>query len=196
MNPMIQMERREDARYGTLFHKRLDEIRRVGAGVKRYSPNERTMMAAQLTTLIKEDSNPVLRANATRALGNFPAPLASIGIGLAMADDDFEVRIAATEACRVQNDDTSRQRLVALLQDDRLDVQLAAIKQLAEFEQHPTTIAALGEFLDHENPVLQARAVETLSQTSGRDYGDNLKIWKQFVLGRNPPIAPKGSFDP
>ncbi|HIF31926.1 MAG TPA: HEAT repeat domain-containing protein [Planctomycetes bacterium] len=195
LNPMIQLERHRDSQFVTPFHERLDEIHRVGlaAAADQYTPDEQTMMASELTAIISEDSNPVLRASATRALGHFESSLASTGIGLAMADDDAEVRISATEACGDQFDEQALQRLIALLRDDSTDVQISAIKTLADFP-HPTTIVALGEFLDHDDPALQVLAVKSLKQNSGKDFGNNLDLWKKFIQGGDPVEPPKGAF--
>jgi len=194
LNPvLVWSEWPDDERYVVPFHQRLDEIRHVGDSVHRYSPQEQSDYSTQLTAVIRDNKNSIMRAEATRAIGHFPSSLASTGIGLAMADEDATVRIAATDACRWQADDASRQRLTAMLQDESIDVQLASIKQLGDF-RHESTIAALGEFLDHTDPAVQVQAVNSLRTASGRDYGTNLSLWKGFVRGENPPIPPKGSF--
>lgn len=194
LNPvLVWREWPEDDRYVVPFHRRLDDIRRFGEDANRYSPSEQATVANQLTALIRENKNAMMRATATRSVGRFPSSLAGTGIGLAMADDDEIVRIAATGACRWQADEASRQRLIALLQDESIDVQLAAIKHLGGFP-HPSTVSALGEFLDHKDPAVQVEAITALRTASGRDYGTNLALWRSFVRGEDPPVPPKGSF--
>lgn len=194
LNPvLVWQEWPEDNRYVVPFHRRLEDVRRYGESADSYSPSDQAAVANQLTALIRENKNAMMRAEATRSVGRFPSSLAGTGIGLAMADDDEIVRVAATEACRWQADEASRQRLIALLQDESIDVQLAAIKQLGAFP-HATTVSALGEFLDHKDPAVQVQAITALRTASGRDYGTNLALWRSFVRGENPPVPPKGSF--
>lgn len=194
MNPvLVWREWPEDDRYVVPFHRRLENVRQFGDDADRYTPGEQVTVANQLTSLIRSNKNATMRATATRAIGQFPSSLAAIGIGLAMADTDATVRVAATEACRWQADEASRQRLIALLKDEDVDVQLAAIEHLGGFP-HPATVTALGEFLDHADPAVQVQAVDALRTASGRDYGNNLSLWRSFVRGEDPPIPPKGSF--
>ncbi|MFT5471621.1 MAG: hypothetical protein ACI8UO_006756 [Verrucomicrobiales bacterium] len=193
MNPVLVLrEWPEDDRYIVPFHQRVEEIRRIGYGAEQYSPEEQLSVATQLTDLIRESKNPLLRATATRSLGRFPSSLASTGIGLAMVDEDWAVRVSATEACRWQADEAAQQRLVAMLKDESVDVQIAAIRELSNFPGG-TTITALGEFLDHTDPAVQIRAIDSLRTVSGRDYGNNFALWRSFVRGENPATPPKGS---
>lgn len=193
LNPvLVWQEWPEDERYVVPFHRRLDEVRRIGDAADRYSPTEQVRLSDQLVSIIREDRNALMRATATRAIGRFPSSLAGEGIALAMADEDWTVRVAATEACRWQADDSGRQQLIALLGDENLDVQIAAIRQLGDFP-HATTLTALGEFLDHNDPAVQVEAVEALRTASGRDYGNDLSLWRSFVRGENPPLPEKGS---
>jgi hypothetical protein len=47
-------------------------------------------------------------------------------------------------------------------------------------------VAALGSALEDRDPALQYLAMESLKQVSGRDYGQDSRLWKQYVQGQTP----------
>ena len=66
-----------------------------------------------------------------------------------------------------------------------MDVRIAAARELRRF---PDRVAyeALGLALQEDDPALQYRAVESLKEASGKNYGNNLQAWQQFAEGKDP----------
>lgn len=62
---------------------------------------------------------------------------------------------------------------------------MAAARELRRF-QDPLAYQALGLALQDEDPALQYRAVESLREASGKDYGNDLQAWQQFAQGQDP----------
>jgi HEAT repeat protein len=60
------------------------------------------------------------------------------------------------------------------------DVRLAAAQALGE-TKNPAAVAALGEALADTNPAMQYRAVLSLQQATGKNFGDSVERWQQYV---------------
>ena len=69
------------------------------------------------------------------------------------------------------------------------DVRLAAAKALGE-TRNPAAVPALGEALADADPAMQYRAVLSLKQATGKDLGNSVDRWQQYVKGEQPAPAP------
>ena len=69
------------------------------------------------------------------------------------------------------------------------DVRLAAAKALGETKNREA-VAALGEALDDSDPAMQYRAVLSLKQVTGKDLGNDVNRWQQYVKGEPPEPTP------
>jgi hypothetical protein len=187
LNPVLRRQWREDEKILPSFHTHLKRIRALEHQASSMPPEEQRRVAGELTRLIREDRNTLLRTAAVRSLGAFPKELSREGIQVAATDSEPRVREAACTALARMGDPASVGMLAAMVQnDDNLDVRLAASQQLGQFSD-PLAIQALGAALDDPNPALQFRAVQSLERASGRDYGRDLELWRAYVRGENPP---------
>jgi HEAT repeat protein len=73
----------------------------------------------------------------------------------------------------------------ALRNDVDGDVRLAAAGALGE-TKNPAAVAPLGEALADPDPAMQYRAVLSLKQTAGKDLGNSVERWQQYVKGELP----------
>ena len=189
-NPYYRHQWREDQKYGQTFHQQREEIRQLGAEAGRYSEPEQARLCQELVKLIREDPNPLLRQTAVTALAAFEHPDAESGLQIGLADADPAVRAAACRAWAARGGDRALTRLAeALGSDTDQDVRLAAARELARFSD-PVAVRALGAALEDDDPALQYRAVQSLKKASGRDFGDDVGAWRQFVAGQEPPPRP------
>lgn len=190
LNPILRRQWKEDEALGPTFHAHVRRVRDLQFQAARMPPEEQRRVAAELTTLIKEERNTLLRCTAVRSLAAFPPELSHEGIQLAATDNNPRLREAACDGLGKLGDPAAVGTLAALVRDDELDVRLAAARQLGRFPD-PRAVAALGTALDDPSPALQLRAVEALRNSSGRDYGENLELWRAYVRGENP-APPEG----
>jgi len=186
LNPYYRQQWAEDDRILPSFHVHLAGIRKLESEAARMPPAEQRRTADELTRLIQEDKHVVLRTAAVRSLGAFPLELAKRGILLAAADPDARLRAEACTSLRKLGDAESIGLLVALVENDsELDVRIAATRALSG-AQDPRAFQALGLALDDTDPALQYRAMQSLGESSGRAYGNNVALWKAWMRGENP----------
>ena len=76
----------------------------------------------------------------------------------------------------------------ALRSDVDADVRLAAAEALGE-TKNPAAVAALGEALSDSDPAMQYRAVLSLQQATGKDFGTSVERWQQYVKQQRPQGA-------
>ncbi len=106
-----------------------------------------------------------------------------------MSDADTHVRVAACEAWGKRGDAEAVKLLAEALRSDvDADVRLAAAKALGE-TKNPEAVAALGEALSDADPAMQYRAVLSLERVTGKDLGNDVSRWQQYVKGEHEPAA-------
>jgi len=181
-----------DEKDGPTFHTRLGELSSLRDGAARLNETEQARVAQQLNQALAEDPSPLYRIEVVRVLGTLSTPFAAEGLRRAIQDDDASVRIAACEAWTNRGGQEALQMLGHVVGSDTdLDVRMAATRALANFED-PAAVRALGLALDDPDPALQHRAVQSLREVTGEDFGNNVPDWRNFVRGepvrrRDPP---------
>lgn len=173
----------EDEKYGPTFHTRLEELSSLRDGAAGLNEAEQARVAQQLNQALVEDPSPLYRSEVVRVLGTLPTPVAAEGLRRAIQDDDTGVRIAACHAWADRGDQEALQVLGHIVGSDTdLDVRMAATRGLAKFND-PAAVRALGLALDDSNPALQHRAIQSLKDVTGKDYGNSVPEWRRFVRG-------------
>ena len=117
-------------------------------------------------------------------------PAADAILKAALSDADTHVRVAACEAWGKRGDAQAVKLLAEAMRSDvDADVRLAAAKALGE-TKNPEAVTALGEALADTDPAMQYRAVLSLKKVTGKDFGDDVDRWQQYVKGE-PPGRPR-----
>jgi HEAT repeat protein len=186
INPYLQHQWAKDEQFGPTFHRRLADFRGLRESAARLDLMKKELLANDLNRVLVTETNPVLRAEITGVLGELAIPATIEGLQAAVADTDKDVRIAA---CRAWSKLGPTQAIPVLTQmmdrESDVDVRLAIITELGRF-QDQTVTAALGRALDDGDPAIQFLAVQSLKSSTGRDYGDSVPAWRDFVQGREP----------
>jgi HEAT repeat protein len=170
---------------------RIAQLRILSDSAAKSSPEERKRISDQLASTIREEKDPLIRLEIIRTLGRYPGESADAILKAALSDDDVQVRIMACAAWGKRNDAQAVQLLSESLKADvDMDVRLAAARALGE-TKNSAAVPALGEALNDSNPALQYRAMLSLKATTGKDLGNDLQRWQQFVKGE--PIGPPPS---
>jgi HEAT repeat protein len=168
---------------------RIAELRKLadnaGGGAE-----EKAKTSAKLAAAIRKEQDPLMRMEIVRALGRYPSPEADEVLKAALSDDDPAVRQAACEAWGRRADKTAIDLLGETLRGDvNIDVRLAAAKALGS-THNPAAMKPLAEALDDANPAMQYRAMLALREATGKDLGNDVARWQQYVKGELPEPKP------
>jgi HEAT repeat protein len=165
---------------------RIAKLRALSAAASEATPEQRNQVSEQLATAIRAEKDPLIRLEIIRTLGRYPGPAADTILKAAMSDSETPVRIAACDAWGRRRDAQAVTLLAEALRSDvDSDVRLAAAKALGE-TKNPAAVAPLGEALSDSDPAMQYRAVVALKQATGKDLGDSVQRWQQYVKGELP----------
>ncbi len=193
LNPYTRKQWTEDEKMGPTFHQQMAELRDLKKSARSLGPAEQSRIASQMTELVRNDENPLIRAGSVRVLGEIANVAALPGIQAASVDPEAQVRIAACEAFGRRGDADAAQALALLSSnDDDTDVRLAAIAALGNCQQQQA-VQALSVALDDSNPAIQNRAVQSLKSSTGESLGDNVAVWRAYVHGEPSPVQPAAS---
>ena len=178
----------EDEQTRPSLHARLEELEALRSRAGSMSEAEQAQIAANLSRSVADDPTPLYRAHAVRTLGELSTPAATEALRAALHDRDASVRIAACAAWGGRGTEDAIPVLAEVLSKDaELDVRIAAARALENYRT-PDVVPALGIALDDSNPALQHRAVQSLEAVTGKDFGNSVPAWRQYV--RNGAVDP------
>lgn len=193
LNPLLRKKWEEDERFGPTFHRRLADLQGVRSSAAWLAPEKKQEIANDMARLFAAETNPVLRTEMVGILGELGIPSAFETMRLAVADADEDVRIAACHAWGKLGANEAVPVLKELMEREAdVDVRLAAIGELGHYPEQGA-LEILGQALDDNDPAVQYLAVQSLKTSTGRDFGDSVPAWREFVQGREPQAPPAPS---
>ena len=170
--------------------KRISELQKLSETAAGKTADEKLKISGELAASIRAEKDPLIRVEIIRALGHYPGTAADAILKAAMSDTEMNVRVAACEAWGHHGNPEAVALLSEALRSDvQSDVRLAAAKALGE-TRNPAAVPALGEALADADPAMQYRAVLSLKQATGKDLGNSVDRWQQYVKGEQPKPAP------
>jgi oligoendopeptidase F len=180
-------------------YKRKKLIQLKGQKGATVSDSDKEILVAQLMVEYRTSPDPNMRREAVDAMAKIPHPKRDQYMKEILTDSDPFVRLSALEALGKTYNGT-RQELASLLietskQDTDKDIRLTAIRLLAHSFPKPTgknientpdeietmIIQALAEALYDKVPAVRYEAMQSLHKITGKDYGNNIDRWIQFV---------------
>jgi HEAT repeat protein len=165
-------------------------LRELGKQAPASTAEQAQRTSELLAAMLPKERDALIRVEVVRALQKYQTPTASAAIVSAMKDQETDVRVAACEALGRRGGPESVTVLVGALRGDvDVDVRLAAARALGQ-SHDPAAIQALGGALDDKDPAMQYRAVLSLKSATGKDFGNDVKLWQQYVKGEMPDTAP------
>jgi hypothetical protein len=168
---------------------RLAALQKLSDNAAWKRPPERRKIAGQLAAAFFVEEDELLRAEIVRTMVKFPGPGTDAVLRAAIDDKEAEVRLAACEVWAKRGGAEATMLLTARLEGDLdKDVRLAAAGGLGLLKD-PGAVAALGKVLDDADPAMQYRAVLSLQQNTGKDLGNDVNQWRQYVKGETPKPA-------
>jgi HEAT repeat protein len=154
------------------------ELRRLADAAPKETPAERERMSALLAQSLRNELDPLVRAQTIRTLGAYRTTTADVGLVAGLADTDSGVRTAACETWGKRGGPEAARRLAEVVASDTdIDVRLAATRGLGMVGD-PSAIEGLSLALDDPNPAMQHRAVRSLEKVTGRYHGQDVAAWK------------------
>lgn len=161
-------------------------LKKMAAEASKATPEQQKRQSELLATAIQKERDPIVRAEIVRTLEKFPTPTSRRVVESARKDPDPDVRVVACEALGRRKDPQAVTLLGETLGSDvDTDVRLAAARALGQ-TRDPSAVAALGNVLEDPDPAIQYRAVQSLRETTGKDFGNDVNRWRQFVRGEVP----------
>jgi HEAT repeat protein len=171
----------EDEQTKPSLHARLEELEALRGRASGMSEAEQAQIAANLSRALADDPTPLYRAHVVRTLAELSAPAATDALRGAVHDKDPSVRIAACAAWGRRGTEEAIPVLAEVLSKDaELDVRIAAARGL-ENSHSPDVVPALGLALDDSDPALQHRAIQSLEAVTGKNFGNSVPAWRQYV---------------
>ena len=163
------------------------------------SSSAKTKAAPQLEEAFFAEDDPQLRAELLRLMGQLNVPPSETLVERAKSDDEPSVRLQLCHLLAKSPAGSATQVLADLaLNDTNQDVRQAAIKALGRLRD-PHASEVLAKLLRNRDPAIQYLAVQSLKQTTGKDFGMDLKQWEAYVYGNSqaddgqPALAEKTS---
>ncbi|MFV2067543.1 MAG: HEAT repeat domain-containing protein, partial [Pirellulales bacterium] len=140
---------------------------------------------------LRNETDPLVRERIIHTLAELNTPAAAALLRAGLNDADPDVRIACCKGVGGHRDTESLTALTEVLRhDEDIDVRLAATRTLGAFRD-PAAVSAMAIALEDRDPALQYRAVQSLRQMTGLDYGNDVTRWLEIAQrGELPPHPP------
>jgi HEAT repeat protein len=191
LNPWARQQWQEDEAFGPTFYKKVSDLAALRSSASSLSQADREQIAQQLASRLKDEPSAAMRMELTRTLGELPAESAQAALAAAAVDENPQVRVVACKALGQRQTAESLESLGKVVAEDTdLDVRIAAARELGRF-QDPAAAQALRPALDDRDASLQAMAMQSLRNVTGkREYANSVPAWRQYLDGGNPTPPP------
>ena len=184
MLPWVREEWRQDEEYTVTTHQQIEELQDIRVAAEELSPQEQMAHLETFARLLQNTRNPSLAIEVVRTLSEFSIPEAHRLLEQISAEGDNDVRSAVCRAWANRGGQASLASLLKVYKSDtEFDVRLAAVRGLGKFRE-PDALKTLAEALEDANPAMQFRAIQSLKDSTGEDFGDNLPAWREYLQRR------------
>jgi HEAT repeat protein len=161
-------------------------LRRLAERAAQAESDERERISSELADSYRQESDAIVRAEIVRTASTCRTQSANVLLATALNDSIPEVRIAACEGwSHLGGPDAARQLAGTLSSDVDFDVRLAAARALGTTAD-PAAVAVLGSALEDRDPAMQYQAVQSLKELTGKDLGNDVNRWRQYVSRELP----------
>ena len=171
----------ERERFGLTADQRIKEIHQRAKVARAAGETERSAYAKELASETLGEHDPRVRAEIVTVAAAFDeSATRAICIG-GLDDPDAIVRTAACDAwVEIGGDEAVRHIAHRYRSDKDIDVRLYAIRSLGSLGDI-SAVPVLAEALEAPDPAVQYRAVASLKEVSGRDFGNDVNVWREWA---------------
>lgn len=165
---------------------RIEQLRQLAGQAEGAPMAEQHRISLELAGMIRTEMDPLVRIEIVRTIAQYPTEPAAAVLRAALEDPQADVRVACCRAW-AQRKGPEAVRLLAdtLGRDGDIDVRLTAADALADVGD-PQAVSALGVALEDSDPALQRRAMASLRTLTGRDYDEDVNLWREYLRDGNP----------
>jgi HEAT repeat protein len=161
---------------------RIKELKQLAATAKGKKPEEQQRIVDELAKEFQRENDPMMRRQILRTLAVYPRPGALATIVSALADGEMETRRIACASLGIYGGKEAVQELTRVISSDtNLDVRLAAARAMGHAHD-ASAMLPLVEAMTDPDPAMQACAHNAMAAVSGRDYGDNVRAWREYAM--------------
>ncbi|HEX3654961.1 MAG TPA: HEAT repeat domain-containing protein [Pirellulales bacterium] len=166
---------------------RINKLHQMAKTVPERGPAQLEGESQDLAQVLRKEEDPLLRAEILRTMAVYPTEIATKMLTAGLKDTDRDVRVACCQAwAKRKGHDATRLLSEMLTSDTDIDVRMAAARALGDTGD-PAATTALALALEDHDPAMQYRAVQSLRKLTGKKYGDNVAVWRDYVKGKSPP---------
>lgn len=175
--------------YGPTPAERVEQLRALNDTAASLSEDKQAALCSELAESFDNGRDPIIRRQVIRTLGSFSTPAAVPVLIRANEDPDPRIRVAACEAWGKRQRPESLASLSSLFANDNdSNVRLAACQALGQF-QSLDAIQQLANGLDDRNPAIQFASIQSLKSSTGKELGNNVNDWVEYVASLSSPSA-------
>lgn len=165
----------------------IEELRELVEKIPSQTAEEQNRTAADLSQRYRNESDPLIRIELLTAVARCGSAVAGETLRAGLGDSDRDVRVAACLGWGIHGGPQAVPQLSeAIRKDASVDVRLAAGRALGQLGGDDA-VAALRPALDDPDPALQYRAMQSLREITGKDFGDNVVSWREYIRGEGAP---------
>jgi HEAT repeat protein len=165
---------------------RIELMREQAKQIAKAPEAEQEQFARKIATDLTTEQSPFVRREMYLALGGVQTLTANSTLYAGLQDPDESIRIACCQAWGQRGGpDAAKVLGETLSSETNLDVRLAAARALGKAKD-TGGVQSLGVALEDPNPAMQRRAMESLEQITGEQFGNDVDAWRTFVQGGAP----------
>ena len=167
---------------------RIHQIRELGANAELVPDEQKEQYARTLSTLVREETDCVMRREAVLAISRFKVPITADTLRAAAKDPDRDVRESLCTAWQNYGGETAVTEIIQILGNDSdLDVRHAAIEALGNLKDERAIVALEVPLVDTD-PALRHYTVQALQKITGLSTTDHAE-WVAYCQARHPDTA-------
>lgn len=152
-----------------------------------YEESSAAATSEKLTQFLAKEQHPIVRANLINTLAAYNTEKSNLALKLSMEDPSPIVRSAGCKAWATRTTPEAVQALSdRAIKDSEVDVRIAAIRALSGYKDNAEVLKTYAITLDDRDPAVQYNTMTALGQVTGKDFGGQVSLWKDYLSGNEP----------
>ncbi|MBI1900285.1 MAG: HEAT repeat domain-containing protein [Planctomycetia bacterium] len=166
---------------------RMGKYRAMGEAASSKPAQEQESQSQQLAEAFGTERDALVRGSIALAAAHYPTAAAKTVLLAAIRDENAETRKAACLAWGRRGGPEGASVLSDVLEAEQdRDVRLVAVRALGEIKD-PAAVAVLARGLEDSDVAIQHRAMRSLENVTGKYYGNDVNLWRQYAQGQDVP---------
>ena len=166
---------------------RMEKYQAQGAAAASKSAQEQEAESQRLAEAFGTEKEALVRGSIALAAARYPTAAAKSVLLAAIRDPDPETRKAGCLAWGRRGGAEGASALSDVLEAEQdRDVRLVAVRALGEIKD-PAAVAVLARGLEDSDVAIQHRAMRSLENVTGKYYGNDANLWRQYAQGQDVP---------